>query len=138
MSSPADLIAIEKRVERLETLVAGGTTAQRLLAAEPPVAAIVADISFHTGIPSHEIVSERRYRAVFRARAAAIWVALRVTDYSLARLGRCLGGRDHGSMLNARDRAGELRARDPAFRRLTDRALAEAKARHPLILEDVR
>ena len=41
-------------------------------------------------------------------------------------------------MLNARDRAGELRARDPAFRRLTDRALAEAKARHPLILEDVR
>jgi chromosomal replication initiator protein len=58
-------------------------------------------VASHFGIPMQEMWSERRARAVARPRQIAMYLAKELTGYSLPRLGRMFGYRDHTTVLHA-------------------------------------
>lgn len=90
------------------------------------VATIVECVSEVTGVPVADILSDRRAEELIRARHVAMWLARNRTGYSLPRIGRAIGGRDHTTVLNAVARVDQALA-DPGDRqtRATVRA-AEA------------
>lgn len=86
--------------------------------------AIIAEVAWHMGLARSAITSPCRKAEFVRARAAIVWIALRLGTRSLNQIGRALGGRDHSTVRSAWTKAEEeLRPRDPAFRRMTDRLL---------------
>lgn len=87
--------------------------------------AIAERVAFEMGVPIADVMGERRLKRICRVRFASIWVIRRITALSLPQIGRAIGGRDHSTILNAIARAEDLRARDPAFRALTNRIAAE-------------
>lgn len=86
---------------------------------------ILRAVAFETGLRADDIRGPRRFRLLFRARAAVCWLARRLTGQSLPRIAALLGDRHHTSVLNAIARAEALRASDPAFRRMTDRLVIQ-------------
>ena len=58
-------------------------------------------VASHFGIPVEEMWSERRARSVARPRQIAMYLAKELTGYSLPRLGRMFGGRDHTTVMHA-------------------------------------
>ncbi len=90
-----------------------------------PVHVIARRVAFEMGVPFADLQGPRRLKPMCRARFAAIWIARRITKLSLPQIGRQLGGRDHSTILNAIARADDLRARDPAFRAITDSIMRE-------------
>ncbi len=82
---------------------------------------IVDDVAWHTGLKRADIIGPGRDQRHFRARAAVCWLALDLKVASLTQIGAVLGGRDHSTILSARRRADDMRARDPAFLMLTER-----------------
>ncbi|TPQ53059.1 hypothetical protein C2U72_00090 [Prosthecomicrobium hirschii] len=87
------------------------------------VATIVECVSEVTGIPVADILSHNTAREIVRARHVALWLSKQRTDYTLPRIGRSLGGRDHSTVLNAVARVDQALA-DPAERET--RAIVEA------------
>ena len=87
------------------------------------VATIVECVSEVTGIPVADILSHNTAREMVRARHVALWLAKNRTDYTLPRIGRSLGGRDHTTVMNAVARIDQALA-DPAERET--RAIVEA------------
>lgn len=86
--------------------------------------AIIAEVAWHMGLDRSAITGPCRKAELVRARAAIVWIALRLGSRSLNQIGRTLGGRDHSTVRSAWTKAEEaLRPRDPAFRRMTDRLL---------------
>ncbi|MBT9291331.1 helix-turn-helix domain-containing protein [Prosthecodimorpha staleyi] len=79
------------------------------------VATIVECVSEVTGISVADILSHSTAREMVRARHVACWIAKNRTDYSLPRIGRWMGGRDHSTVLNAVARIDQALA-DPAER----------------------
>jgi hypothetical protein len=65
------------------------------------VAEIVAVVCGMYGLPSLEVLSNRRYRQVDEARSIAMYAARRLTGMSFAGLGRLMMNRDHSSIQNA-------------------------------------
>lgn len=87
------------------------------------VATIVECVSEVTGIPVADILSHNTAREMVRARHIALWLSKQRTDYTLPRIGRSLGGRDHTTVMNAVARVDQALA-DPAERET--RAIVEA------------
>lgn len=85
------------------------------------VSDIIDQVDFEMGVRRVDLLSADRSASLFRARAAVCWLARELTPASLPQIGAILGGRDHSSILHACRRAADMRDRDPAFRRLTDR-----------------
>ncbi len=103
---------------RIEVEEVGGFGTRR-------VADIIDRVAFETGLRPIDIVGRRRRKALVRGRAAVSWIAREATLRSLPQIGRAMGGRDHSTIINQLRRAEDLRAADPAFRRLTERLAAE-------------
>jgi chromosomal replication initiation ATPase DnaA len=82
---------------------------------------IIDQVAYEMGLHRADICGHRRHAPLFRARAAICWLARDLTRASLGEIGRIMGGRDHSTVLEACRRAADMRARDPAFVRLTDR-----------------
>lgn len=74
----------------------------------------------HYGLSPKAVLANRRQTSIVRARWAVAWAAQHATEYSYPRIGRALGGRDHTTVMHGVRRAEEIRARDSAFRALTD------------------
>lgn len=89
------------------------------------VADIVKAVAYEMGLRPADIIAMGRCQREMRARAAVCWLARRVTDRSLVNIGVTLSGRHHTTILHAVTWAEDRRDRDPAFRMLTDRLLAE-------------
>lgn len=89
------------------------------------VSDIVRAVAYETGQQPVGICGARRIAPLLRARSAVCWLARNLTSYSLEAIGLVLGGRDHSTIVNAIGRAEAMRARDPAFRMLTDRLLSQ-------------
>jgi len=81
-----------------------------------------------TGISPGELTSERRNSETFRARCAVIFIVRELAAYSLPRIGRALGGRDHTTIMSALRRANALRATDAAFERMLHNIETRARA----------
>jgi chromosomal replication initiator protein len=58
-------------------------------------------VASHYGIPVQEMWSERKARSVARPRQIAMYLARELTGYSLPRIGRCFGYRDHTTVMHA-------------------------------------
>jgi hypothetical protein len=76
------------------------------------------------GVSSRDLTGRCRRRHVVHARQAAIWAMLQTTDLSLAAVGREFGGRDHTTVMYARDEAEARGATDPAYREKLELLLA--------------
>lgn len=63
-----------------------------------------------------EIVGDRRPEFIARPRQIVCWLARKLTDLPLARIGDTLGGRDHGTVLHGERRIQDLMDTNPAFR----------------------
>lgn len=72
------------------------------------------------GVSKRDILSHRRTAAVVKPRMVACWLMRNFTTMSLPMIGRKLGRRDHTTVLNAVRKIDALRARDAAFRGITD------------------
>ena len=78
-----------------------------------------------------ELLGRGRTREVMRARLAAYWLLSTGFDLTREQLGMAMGGRDHSTVIHGVGRAEALRARDAAFRAVTDRLL-EGKPPPPM------
>ncbi|MBZ0164594.1 MAG: hypothetical protein K8H74_18010 [Notoacmeibacter sp.] len=67
------------------------------------------------GFTVADIESERRTRALVRARQMAMFVSKRLTPKSLPQIGRAFGGRDHTTVLHAVRKIDAELSRDPAL-----------------------
>lgn len=96
---------------------------------EPRVATVVRAAAAISGFTAAELLSETRVAAVVTVRHATMRVAQQLTHYSLTRLGRAFGDRDHTTIMHAVQRAEQRYGADPDFRMLCDRITALAAAR---------
>lgn len=94
-----------------------------LLTGRVRVSDIIDQVGYEMGLHRCDICGGDRQARLFRARAAICWLARRLTPASLPQIGGHLGGRDHSTVLAACRRAADMRERDPAFARLTNRIL---------------
>lgn len=78
-------------------------------------------VAAETGIGVAEIVGDRRYQRLVRARAAVAWVARRTSERTLQQIASALGRTDHTTVLQMLRKAEQLRRVDPDFRAMTDR-----------------
>ncbi|NML88368.1 hypothetical protein HHL26_04720 [Sphingobium sp. TB-6] len=86
------------------------------------IAALVERVAYETGLAKSDIRGRCRKHKLFRARAAVVWLAQRLTQMSSVHIGRLLE-RDHSTILHAAIKAEVMRETDPAFRRMTNRIL---------------
>ena len=91
---------------------------------QPLVRDVVARVAFETGLKPHQIVGVTREQPFVRARMAICWFARAVLKRERALIGKILGRTAWSIDYNCRQ-AEILRERDPAFRMLTDKLLAE-------------
>jgi chromosomal replication initiation ATPase DnaA len=90
-------------------------------AVEHSVAGIMRWTAYQMGFTVEDIRGPRRFHRYFRARCAIVWGARELRGASLPLIAKVLGGRDHTSIMNAREQADAFRESDPAFRMLTER-----------------
>jgi chromosomal replication initiator protein len=84
---------------------------------------IIDQVCYEMGLHRCDVCGTGRAARLFRARAAICWLSRRLTPLSYPHIGARLGGRDHSSVMGACRRAADMRDRDPAFSRLTNRML---------------
>jgi Bacterial dnaA protein helix-turn-helix len=53
-----------------------------------------------TGVSREDIFSQRRHKEVVRVRHQAMWLAHKYTSWSLPKIGRTFGGRDHTTVIH--------------------------------------
>ncbi|MDT7533754.1 hypothetical protein OVY48_09990 [Sphingobium sp. SA2] len=115
--SPADAQVIRLMTARMALRV------PRPVGGRVRVADIIDQVAYEMGLHRCDLCGADRRSVLFRGRAAICWLARQLTPASFPQLGAMLGGRDHSSAHHAYCRALEMRERDPAFHRLTDRIL---------------
>jgi chromosomal replication initiator protein len=81
-------------------------------ASRPTVSRIVARVSDYFNVPTNELVSARRTRAVLLPRQVSMYLSRQMTTLSLHEIGTCFGGRDHTTVLHACRKVAEALARD--------------------------
>ncbi|QIB34779.1 helix-turn-helix domain-containing protein [Ancylobacter pratisalsi] len=84
------------------------------------VYAVLNAVAVHFRVPEREILLHRRDQHVAWPRHVTVGLASRLTTYSLPRIGRALGGRDHTTILHSRRRFDQRIACDPAAAREVD------------------
>lgn len=92
-----------------------------------PIARLIEGASIYCYTPEEVIKGPSRLSQVTHIRFAITWVALR-EGWTTTQVGIGLGGRDHSTIVNARNRAEYILDRDPDFCELVDFLEACAKA----------
>lgn len=115
--APTDRVIIQMMVARV------ALRSPRPVGGRVRVSDIIDQVGYEMGLHRCDICGGDRAAHLFRARAAISWLARRLTPASLPQIGGHLGGRDHSTVLAACRRAADMRERDPAFARLTNRIL---------------
>jgi chromosomal replication initiator protein len=85
---------------------------EELEASRPTVNRIVARVSDYFHVPTADLVSARRTRAVLLPRQVSMYLSRQMTNLSLHEIGACFGGRDHTTVLHACRKVAETLARD--------------------------
>lgn len=76
----------------------------------PSVDSIQRAISQHFLISKKDLISARRDKCVCVPRQIAMWICRKCTSQTYPAIGRCFGGRDHTTAINAFDKIERLRA----------------------------
>jgi chromosomal replication initiator protein len=87
--------------EPLNVADVAGHFQEELQASKPTVNRIVARVSDHFHVPTADLVSARRTRAVLLPRQVSMYLSRQMTTLSLHEIGACFGGRDHTTVLHA-------------------------------------
>jgi chromosomal replication initiator protein len=70
---------------------------------------ILRTVADHFGVKASEITGKRRHKSISLPRQVCMYLARRLTEYSLVEIGGQFGGRDHTTVIYANDKiAGEL------------------------------
>jgi chromosomal replication initiator protein len=70
---------------------------------------ILRTVADHYGVKSSEITGRRRHKSISSPRQVCMYLARRLTEYSLVEIGGQFGGRDHTTVIYANEKiAGEL------------------------------
>lgn len=101
----------------------------------PAIGDILTLVAEVTGIPVPDLTGPRQARVVVWPRFLAVHllVAMR-PDLSLPAIGRALGGRDHTTIMHARNKFPKIADRDPICRWLVDPRIVELLAERPQVL----
>ena len=87
----------------------------------PPIGEVLVLVSDVTGCSVPDLVGPRRTRALAWPRFLAVHILIKVRpDLSLPAIGKALGGRDHTSVMHARDKFHEIKHIEPWPRWLDD------------------
>jgi len=78
---------------------------------------IQALVATRFGVTRLDLISDRRSKAIYRPRQAAMWLCSRLTTHSLAAIGRQFGMRDHTTVSHAIAVVERLMRTDPVFAR---------------------
>ena len=63
-----------------------------------PITAVVAE---HYGVPIRDLMGKRRTKSIVYPRQVCMYLARRLTSYSLEEIGGHFGGRDHTTVMHA-------------------------------------
>ena len=96
-------------------------------APEVTIARIQEAISQRFGVTLDELVSPRRSQAVAYPRQVAMYLSRELTDASLPMIGREFGGRDHTTVIHAKDKIGRLMLEDRSVYNLVQELTARIK-----------
>ena len=80
-----------------------------------------------TALSIADITGRKRSRIYIRARMAVVHFALK-EGYKISHIGAGIGGRDHSTCCNLRDKSAIYRDRDPFYRRILLRTAEAIKA----------
>lgn len=72
-------------------------------------------IAKHFNVKLSELQSKKRYKSVVVPRQISMYLAKKLTKYSLQEIGGFFGGRDHTTVIHAIDKVKELRTNDKEF-----------------------
>ncbi|HUG65140.1 MAG TPA: chromosomal replication initiator protein DnaA [Gaiellaceae bacterium] len=84
-------------------------------------------VSQRFGVTLDELVSPRRSQAVAYPRQVAMYLSRELTDASLPMIGREFGGRDHTTVIHAKDKIGRLIREDRSVYNLVQELTARIK-----------
>lgn len=84
-----------------------------------PISEILQGVSAESGVPLEDLLGRCRLQGLVRARQVAYLLA-REQGYSLPRIGRALGGRDHTTVLQGVQGVARAAANDPELFRLIE------------------
>ncbi len=84
-------------------------------------------VSQRFGVTHDELVSPRRSQAVAYPRQVAMYLSRELTDASLPKIGREFGGRDHTTVIHAKDKIGRLMLEDRSVYNLVQELTARIK-----------
>ena len=89
-----------------------------------------------SGVPEREITGAGRFRYQVMVRQAVARVAILQGQHSTPQIGRCLGGRDHSTVIHSNAAAIERAKRNPEYAEFIKELLAEAERAEPFIAKD--
>lgn len=84
----------------------------------PTVGSIIRLVSSVYGVSKTDILSRRKDAGTVRPRQVAAYLASTLTPHSFPQIGRFMGGRDHTTILHARDKIRDLRLVDAELDKL--------------------
>ena len=87
---------------------ASGLNARGMSMTNPSIARIQAACCAHYGVGIADLLSARQEQRIVQPRHIAIWLCRRLTNHSMAHIGRRFGNRDHSSIYRAMRRANAL------------------------------
>jgi chromosomal replication initiator protein len=100
---------------------------QGAAAPEVTIARIQEAVSQRFGVTLDELVSPRRSQAVAYPRQVAMYLSRELTDSSLPAIGREFGGRDHTTVIHAKDKITRLIREDRSVYNLVQELTARIK-----------
>ena len=115
--------ALETRVAMLETAILGHPMTDWGIPSNDSKE-IIADTCVLFGVSIDELMSDRRTTRISQARFAASWALRRALGWSMTRIARALGKKDHSSVFHALGRAIELRTLNTKYANMTDQLIA--------------
>src|SRR5262249_8515775 len=93
---------------------------QRIVTVEQ-IQRVVAD---HYGIPEEAMKVRKRTNSIAFPRQVAMFLCRELTELSLSEIGSRVGGRDHTTVMHAREKIGQAREEDPQIRLILQRLTA--------------
>lgn len=88
---------------------------QRRRAAGIPVGTVIDACCARYGVSAIDIISSRRTKLIADVRHIVMYLCCTLTTRSLPQIGRCLGDRDHTTILHGRNKIKDRVAADPTF-----------------------
>ena len=96
-------------------------------APEVTIAGIQQAVSQRFGVTHEELISPRRSQAVAYPRQVAMYLSRELTDASLPKIGKEFGGRDHTTVIHAKDKITKLIREDRSVYNLVQELTARIK-----------